>query len=701
MPQQRVTSFALDGGEDVVSPNLVVKPGRLRASKNYEPRTVGGYRRIDGYERYDGQPKPSLANQAFFNIDAVTNTVAVGDKLTGSISSAVAYVVGETSGVGTAYDFPDTDDLFVDNDILTNVTQANTYATVDLSTTAMYGPYTTNSSTLTGFIGAAQGVRRALIGAVPGSGIIRGIFRLSGDLYAFRDNAGGTATDLYKATSAGWVLQTLGYSLAYTTGATAKFIRGEIVTMTGGAGGSGARTGIVTAVNITSGTFGGGTAVGTVYYHTLSGVMGSGTLTGTDSLGTAAVAAGSTAITLNAGGKHDIITNNFFGQSDSNSVYGASGVSDAYMWNGSGMALMPEAAGGNGLFPTHIVAHKSHLMVSFLSSIIISNIGDPFSFTAIGDALEIAVGDVITGFASPQGDVLAVFSANSTRLLYGTSGADWNLKVHSKESGAKEWTIQRVGQLRYLDDRGLTQLTAVQDFGDFSDNAFSKYINPIIKTKLGLQLDSVVVREKDQYRIFFSDKTGVIARIPEGGGFPHFTRIEYPITVNNCITTEDSTGLEELFFGSSTAAADGYVYQMDSGNSFDSASLDYFARLPYNAINSPRNIKRFFKLILEVESEIGVDSTVDIKFNPDFSYGNPERPKGVQQTFELTGGGAYWGEGAEWADFFWGQASNEAEGYIKGSGRNISIAISGSSTLQGSHTLTGMTIQYAIRGVKK
>ena len=230
MPQQRVTSFALDGGEDVVSPNLVVKPGRLRSSKNYEPRTVGGYRRIDGYERYDGQPKPSLANQAFFNIDAVTNTVAVGDKLTGSISSAVAYVVGETAGVGTAYDFPDTDDLFVDNDVLTNVTQGNTYATVDLSTTAMYGPYTTNSSTLSGFIGAAQGVRRALIGAVPGSGIIRGIFRLSGDLYAFRDNAGATATDLYKATSAGWVLQTLGHKIAYTTGATAKLIRGEVIT---------------------------------------------------------------------------------------------------------------------------------------------------------------------------------------------------------------------------------------------------------------------------------------------------------------------------------------------------------------------------------------------------------------------------------------------------------------------------------------
>lgn len=696
---QRVANFPTDGGEDLVSPDAVVKPGRLRFSKNYEPRAVGGYRRIDGYERYDGQPKPSLANQAYFEIDAVTNTVAVGDKLTGSLSSAVAYVVGVTAGVGTAYDFPDTDDLFVDNDVLTNVTQGNTYATVDLSTTAMIGPSTTNSTQLTGFIGAAQTVRRDLIAAVPGSGVIRGIFRLTGDLYAFRDNAGATAADLYKSTSAGWVLQDLGQSIAYTTGSNTttntEFNRGDTIL-----GGTSGATGIVTGLNISSGSFNGSDAVGTIYFHTLTGTFQSETISVVATGVTGVIAGASSAITYAAGGKHDTFKFNFWGQSDSEAVYGASGVDDAYMWSGSGMVKMPEAAGTSGLYPTHVSVQKFHLTLSFLSSIIISETGNPFGYLALNGAGEIATGDTITGFDALPGDVLAVFSRNSTNILTGSSTGStdtFNLKNHSRTSGAREWTIQRVGASRYLDDRGLTQLNAVDAFGDFAENAFSKYIDTVVKAKMGLELDSVVVREKNHYRIFYSDKTGIIARIPEEGGFPIFTRIEYPITVDTCITTENSSGVEEVFFGST----DGYVYQMDSGNSFDGAALDYALRFPYYSVRTPRNIKRFFKVILEIEAEIGEDSTVSVKFAPDFSYGSPDRPKGKQQTFDVSGGGMYWGEGALWSEFYWGQTPNVAEGYIKGSGRNIGLSISGSSTLEGSHTITGITLQYAIRGVKK
>lgn len=775
MPQQKVAYFPLKNGEDIVSPDLEVKPGRLRFSKNYEPRSVGGYRRIEGYERYDGQPKPSLANQAFFNIDAVTNTVSVGDELSGSLSGATAYVIGETSGVGTAYDFPDTSAVFIDNDVLTNVTEGNTYATVDLSTEALYGPYTSDSETLSGFIGSAQTVRRNLILPIPGSGPIRGVWQFQGDTYGFRDNAGtvtlsgttsgsvdsitvngveimsgavsfitsfavtaaavasnitanglyvatsdaavitiyeagsnatsivsssttltstdadATQMDMYKDSSSGWVLQTLGLRLAYTVGSTTEFIPGEAIS----AAPSGA-TGVVTAINITSGGFSTNDAVGTVFLHTQTGTFAAAdTLTGATSGATATLAGDSTSFTLGAGGKCDFVDYNFFGQASGAMMFCAYGTGLAFGWNGSGMALVDSTSAGG--FATHIGVQASHLLTTIESSLMISGIGVPFTSTATSGAAEIAVGDVITGLSNPQGDVTAIFSENSTNLLFGTSASTFQVKSHSRVSGAREWTIQRVGAVRYLDDRGLTQLNAVEAFGDFKENSFSKYIDPLIRAKLGHELDSVQVREKDQYRIFFDDGTGLIARIPEEGGFPSFTRINYPITVDTCNTGEDSSGLERVFFGSS----DGLVYQMDSGNSFDGAALDYLLRLPYYTINSPRTNKRFFKIVLEVETEVGVDSTAEIKYAPDFSYGNPFRPKGVQETFDVSGGGAYWGEDENWADFFWGQLPNEAEGYIKGSGRNIGLSISGSTTLDGPHTITGVTIQYAFRGVKK
>lgn len=57
MPQQTAT-FLLRGGLNLVTPAVAIAPGQCTAAMNYEPDTMG-YRRIGGYERYDGQPAPS------------------------------------------------------------------------------------------------------------------------------------------------------------------------------------------------------------------------------------------------------------------------------------------------------------------------------------------------------------------------------------------------------------------------------------------------------------------------------------------------------------------------------------------------------------------------------------------------------------------------------------------------------------------
>ena len=55
---QEVKYFPLGGGLDIVTPGLTAKPGTARASLNYESDQTG-YRRMFGYERYDGQPSPT------------------------------------------------------------------------------------------------------------------------------------------------------------------------------------------------------------------------------------------------------------------------------------------------------------------------------------------------------------------------------------------------------------------------------------------------------------------------------------------------------------------------------------------------------------------------------------------------------------------------------------------------------------------
>ena len=70
---QRTQHFPLVGGEDLVTPPISKKPGRLLYSNNYEPGKAGGYARIEGYERFDGRPKPSEASITAFKFDLGDN----------------------------------------------------------------------------------------------------------------------------------------------------------------------------------------------------------------------------------------------------------------------------------------------------------------------------------------------------------------------------------------------------------------------------------------------------------------------------------------------------------------------------------------------------------------------------------------------------------------------------------------------------
>ncbi len=56
---RREYALVFEGGLDLESSSLTVQPGRMRACKNFEVDKLGGYTRIQGYERFDGQPAPS------------------------------------------------------------------------------------------------------------------------------------------------------------------------------------------------------------------------------------------------------------------------------------------------------------------------------------------------------------------------------------------------------------------------------------------------------------------------------------------------------------------------------------------------------------------------------------------------------------------------------------------------------------------
>ncbi|MDI6789398.1 MAG: hypothetical protein QME44_01725 [Thermodesulfobacteriota bacterium] len=666
-----------------MSPPLTIAPGKLLYSKNYECDMMGRYKSIQGYERFDGQPKPSDASYWALNFDAGTAAVSEGNTVTGATSGATGKALIDGVVTSGAYATSDAAGYLV----LTVVTgtfqddeniqvSAVTKCVADGAATSRGASNDTDDDT---WLQDAIEAARTLIQAVPGTGNILGVWQYNGVKYALRNNAGDTATDMYKSSTSGWTLCALGYRLNFTTGMAA-FVENETVSQ-------GGVTAVVKRVVAQSGTWGAGTAAGYLVIYTLAGGnFAAGAITG--SIAGAATASGAqTTNTLTKSGRYEFENINFGGHAGTIKMYGVNGVNQAFEWDGS--TFTPIVTGMTIDKPNHLRGHKNHLFLIFKGgSIQHSSIGMPYIWTPITGAAELMIGEEITGAEVLPGDVLGIWGRNKTALLYGTSAADWELKIHAREVGAIEWTIQNMALPVYLDDRGLTSLTATDVYGDFSAKSLSNIIKPLIDDKKTLVISSLRVRGKDQYRLFFSDDTGISLTI-HGDKVVGFTRLDYGNPALCACSVENTRGDEELFFGSDT----GYVYQLDSGQSFDGSAIETFARLPFNHLKSPLHKKRFRSMTLEVEGR------TTIYYAPDFSYGDPQYPAAA--SFNLNSGGGYWDQ-AVWGVFYWSESTvGTAQALLDGIGLNMGLLMRTSEAYEDPHTLQGLLLCYDVRGIQR
>jgi hypothetical protein len=195
------------GGLDLVSPPLTIDAGKCISINNYECNALGGYRRIDGYERFDGRPSPS-AQSYYYCPCTFSAAVTVGQTITGATSAAT----GKVLQVESTY-------LIIDR--ITGTFQVENFkvgGTVKGALTIL--PSKDGHPTGVGHataLGLVADDYRADITAVTGSGVLRGVCMYKGIAYAFRDNAAGTAVDIWKSTSTGWQQITLFKSLPFKT----------------------------------------------------------------------------------------------------------------------------------------------------------------------------------------------------------------------------------------------------------------------------------------------------------------------------------------------------------------------------------------------------------------------------------------------------------------------------------------------------
>tara|TARA_R110002020_G_scaffold4227_1_gene18814 strand:+ start:97 stop:2037 length:1941 start_codon:yes stop_codon:yes gene_type:complete len=478
----------------------------------------------------------------------------------------------------------------------------------------------------------------------------------------------------------------------------------EGTTITGASSGE---TAVVTSVTISTGTIAAGDAAGYISVKNNSGTWSSGEAINVNGVDHASVNGGGQpsnvtvakcngttySIELDSGGQYEFVNYNFRGESSGLTMYGANTVGYGFSYDGT--TFIPIHTGMEVDRPEHIAAHQKHLFYSFTNgSIQHSSIGSPNKWSAITGAAELSIGDDVSGFSTEVNNVMSVFTKNDAFMLYGTSSLDWQLRKFHAGAGAIPYTLQKMDQTFFLDDRGISSIFTVQYFGDFQSAVASDKIDPYIQSKKDNAIGSLRVRGKNQYRLFFDDKTGVEMTFinKRNQGLMPFTMSHQ---VKCLVSAEDNNGFEVLYGGFD----DGYVRRLDSGTSFDGDTVASFVRTAYYHYDSPGSRKRFRELGLEINA----DTSTTITVTPDYDFGGTYSPKTspVSSAYTVDVAADQWSES---------DISNSSTGVtvvaservrINGIGTNMGLIIANSSIYDKPITLQGAIVEFTPRGVRR
>lgn len=682
MPQKQFDYVTFESGLDQITPVIQTRPGSARDAQNFEVDINGGYTTIQGYEIFDGQPKPSDGSYARLDV-TITGSFSAGDVITGDNSGATATVIKvETDN---AQDFL----------VITKITGTfNTSDNLEVSTVAEGSVDTAAVVDGSVAVGSSSAVKlnaqynnlvadeyRGDISAVPGSGNILGLWMLSDVKYAFRNNAGGTACDVYKSSASGWTQVALGFELAFTSGGTTPIAEGDVIT-----GATSGCTATVTRVVLEDGSWAAGDASGRLIFASQSTNFQAENLDVGVATNLATIAADSSAITLSPSGRFEFITHNFGGLAGAARIYGCDGQNRAFEFDGTVFA--PIATGMATDTPLHIVAFENHLFLSYDGSVQHSSIGFPYEWSVVTGASELAVGDTITALQVQPGaegnSTLAIFSRNSINMLYGTSSADWNLVDYRKEVGAYPYTVQEFGMTMMLDDRGVANLLTVQAFGNFGHNSVSRLIQGWVNERKTKVVASSIARDKSQYRLYFSDKSALYVTT-DNRRVTGMMPVLFNDQVTSIFSLEAVDGSEEMFFGST----DGKVYQLDKGTSFDGDVIETILSLHFHHSGSPRVNKRYLGATMEL-SGAGYS---EFNFSYELGYRASTIPQPTQQTEEVEFSDTRW-DSFTWDAFFWdGVVLRPSSLKLEGTAENIAFIFTSSSDYFSPLTFSGVQIQ--------
>jgi hypothetical protein len=376
------------------------------------------------------------------------------------------------------------------------------------------------------------------------------------------------------------------------------------------------------------------------------------------------------------------------------------------LWDGSTYTLLNGV--GAPANPKYVEEYKNHIFyagyTSNLGAVTWSAPLDETSFDAGDGAGELVVGDTVTGLKKFR-ETLYIFTRSRIYKLTGSSLSDFAVVPVTTGIGCiAPDSIQEIGgDLIFLAADGLRPLGATERIGDVEIATVSRAIYPLTITASTLSnICSVVVREKNQFRLFYNaasgtapDARGVLGafqhRQGHSQGSPDWEWSELRGIYPTVCDSHYLSATEYVIHG----GYDGYVYRQEIGNSFDSANIS--AGFTTNPIffDDPAVRKTLHKLTVYRRTE--GDCNITIATTLDGGDSNVLQPASFLLT--STSSAFVYGSGSTlYGTATYGSAaSGPATNNLHGSGFFAQLTFTSNDT-NPSYTIQGFNIQYAIYG---
>ena len=305
------------------------------------------------------------------------------------------------------------------------------------------------------------------------------------------------------------------------------------------------------------------------------------------------------------------------------------GINVPALYNGSQFTALNDAP-SDVTGAEFVVSFKSHLVFGKSNVLTFTAPFTDTDFTAANGSGTISVGSAITGLIVFR-QQLIIFTETSIFQLTGNTLADFQLQPVTTDIGCVDKdTIQEVGgDIMFLGPDGLRLLSGTERIGDFGLGVVSKTIQKEVTDFItaNTSFTSVVIRNKSQYRILGynnnigqANAQGILGTQMAGQGGEGMSWADLRGIRAYVADSRFFQNAETIVF----ANDDGYLYQMEEGNSFDGDNIQTTFATPYMPINDPRIRKTFYKMFLYTDPQGSVSFDVSLKL--DFDQKNSVQP---------------------------------------------------------------------------